>query len=121
MVSSTKSAGTPSLNAEEGAPGTLQATASAAGPLVQGASPSHLQLARRAAGDIADCVMVLAEYQFIDVSPPVLQMVQQRVHALASSIFEVLDERPRPVEVMRSELYPSEPAHIEQARNEVLQ
>lgn len=39
MVSSTKSAGTPSLNAEEGAPGTLQATAFAAGPSVLHSRP----------------------------------------------------------------------------------
>lgn len=104
------------IKAERGA---HQAIASAAGPLVQGASPSHLQLARRAAGDISDCMMVLAEYQFIDVSPPVLQMVQQRVHALASSIYEALEERTRPVEVLRSELYPSEPTHSDQTREEV--
>lgn len=104
-------------NVEEAS--TLRATAFAADPFGQGASPAHLQLARRAAGDISDCMMLLAEYKFIDVEPPVLQMLQQRVNELANGIFEALDNRPRPVKEIHSVLFPSELYVADQVGEEV--
>lgn len=65
-------------------------------------------LAHRAAGDIAEVVLLLAPRHAADLTPAIVQMVQQRVHDLACGIASALSDDVEPCSEIRERLYPSE-------------
>ena len=97
MVSTLKSAGTLF------APGSVDQTENDGIPV-----GPRIELARRAMGDIADVILVLREGVLNDLTPPILQMVQQRLHALVMGAFDLLDPEGVPVGSIHAELHPSE-------------
>ena len=80
----------------------------------KGAPPSHPEaglradLTNRIAADIADVALVLAQLRHEDLTPPVVQMVQQRIHDLAIGICQVVACPAADLSEVKGQLYPSE-------------
>jgi|GEM_PF-4764430 len=66
-------------------------------------------VASRACADVADVLGVLSLYNFVEVPPAVLQMVQQRAHELALGAVSALAD-PEPIEEIHARVWPSERA-----------
>lgn len=90
----------------------MNSTREALHPVVEDVSIDklNLDLARRATADITDVVEALSLYvdNFDMLKPPVLQMIQQRIHDLSCGIYELLGDDSRLAGEIREEIYPSE-------------
>lgn len=79
-------------------------------PADSGTAASRLQVlvALRTLDDISACVDVLSRYDFSNIEPAVLQMLQQRIFDLAHGGAVCL-RAVQPAWAVHAELYPSEP------------
>lgn len=71
-------------------------------------SDARRSLAGRAAADITEVVTVLRGFDGDNLTPAVVQMVQQRIHDLACGVLSAIDDPNDKLEDIRARLWPSE-------------